>query len=339
MLIVSFLLTAGCTVEIKSESRTVSSHELRVHFIDVGQADSILIELPNDEIALIDGGNRADGELVVNYLKDNNIEKIDYLLATHPHEDHIGGLPVVVDSFHIGSIYMPRKSVSTEIFETLVNSIKSNDLKATVAEGGLKIIDDGELKFSIIAPNSDDYSETNDFSIVCKLEYKDKSFLFTGDAEGTSEKEIIKAGYDLSADVLKVGHHGGSTSTTEEFLNEVEPTYAVISVAKDNDHGHPHKETIEKLNERNINVLRTDELGTIIISTDGKNISIPDVSTNNIEKTDSQSTEEVIIGNKNTKVYHLESCNSLPKPENQIIFKSRADAEDNGYKPHNTCVK
>ena len=351
IVIASIFLTVGCSGGTVTQSNTEESNtnvisqnsqDLIVHFIDVGQADSILIQFPDDETALIDGGNRDDSELVVEYLKKNNIGKINYLLATHPHEDHIGGLPEIVKNFQIDNVYMPNKSATTKIFESFINELKAKGIKAAMAKGGLSIKEDKDLKFTILAPNSDEYSETNEYSIVCKLEYKDRTFLFTGDAEGVSEKEMIDRGYELSADVLKVGHHGGRTSTTEEFLDYVNPKLAVISVAKENDYGHPHQETLDRFKDRNISVLKTSELGTIIISTDGQNINIPDVSLDDNAQSDNQNDvkdEEIIIGNKNTKVYHIKSCGSLPKTENQIIFKSKADAENAGYRPDSRCVK
>ncbi|MGF7059085.1 MBL fold metallo-hydrolase [Brassicibacter mesophilus] len=347
ILIISISLIAGCSAGTVTQGSTQDNNinndgELIVHFIDVGQADSILIQLPSGEIALIDGGNRDDSELIIEYLEKHNVSRINYLLATHPHEDHIGGLPEVVKSFQIDNVYMPNKSATTKIFESFITELKAKGLKATMAKGGLDIIDSNDLKFTILAPNSEKYSETNEYSIVCKLVYKDRSFIFTGDAEGVSEKEMIGKGLDLSADVLKVGHHGGRTSSTEEFLDCVDPKLAVISVAAENDYGHPHQETINRLEERNISIMKTSESGTIVISTDGQNINNQGVVVPDNVQLDEQNNEEdkeIIIGNKNTKVYHVKSCNSLPKAENQIIFNSKEDAEKAGYRPDSRCVK
>ncbi len=207
-------------------------------------------------------------------------------------------------------------------------------------KGGVDIINEEGIKFSIVAPNSSDYSETNDYSIVTKLQYKDTSFVFTGDAEKPSEDEMIKKGYDLSANVLKIGHHGGRTSTSEAFLNNVNPQFAVISVEKGNDYGHPHKETIERLKKKGINILRTDEIGTIVFVSDGVSIKVRglDYTQNSLVESAKENVEKY-IGNKNTKTYHSEDCNGLPNKENQIIFNSKSDAENEGYKPHNVCIK
>lgn len=273
MIIISLLFLTSCDEE-GNISTEVLDGDLRVHFLDVGQADSALIQLPNDQVALIDGGNRGDGDDLVAYIKSLNIEKIDYVVATHPHADHIGGLPEVIEAFDIGKVYMPNKAANTKIFEKLLEEIKKKDLKITQAKSGMMIVDEEDLKLSILAPIGTDYSNVNDYSIVNKLEYKEMSLLFTGDAEKQAESELVSSGVDLSAEILKVGHHGSDSSSTDEFLDKVNPKYGVISCAKDNSYGHPRQEVIDRLNQRNIKILRTDEMGTIILDSDGKNASL-----------------------------------------------------------------
>lgn len=310
-------------------------NNLLVNFIDVGQGDSTLIEFPNGETCLIDGGPRSSSEDLIDFLKTRKIEKIDYLIGTHPHEDHIGGLPEVLKNFKVEKVYLPNKTANTVIFEDLLKEIKKNNLKIIVGKSGLNIADKDGIKFDIIAPNNENYSNTNNYSIVTKIVYKDFSLLVTGDAERESELEMVEKGYDLKSKVLKVGHHGSSTSSTSEFLEKVNPDYSIISLGKDNSYGHPHKEAIERLEQINTKILRTDELGTIVIKTDGENIEI----LNKIENDKTVLEGKYFIGNKNTKVFHSKDCNSLPNKENQITFKSEEEALKEGYKPHGKCIK
>lgn len=245
---------------------------LEVHFIDVGQGDSILVKTPNGKSLLIDAAKNTEGSKVVQYIKSQGIGKLDALVGTHPHEDHIGGMDMVVKAFDIGSIYMPKISTTTRTFKDLLNAIGKKGLKIDTAKAGVDIGIDKSVKISILAPNSSDYEELNDYSAVIKLTYNKTSFLLTGDAGNISEREMLSKGYSLKADVLKVGHHGSRTSTSDEFLKAVNPSYAVISVAESNEYGHPHKETLRELKGANIQILRTDESGTVIASSDGKTI-------------------------------------------------------------------
>ncbi len=331
LIIVLIILTilTGCGLEAINRNGEYGD-KLTIHFLDVGQGDSIFIQFPNGETALIDGGTRKSSEKVVKYLKELNIHKIDYLIATHPHEDHIGGLPEVIRNFEIGKVYMPNKTANTVIFEELLREIKAKGLKINIAKGGDSIIDESNIKFLILAPNREDYENTNDFSIVTKIEYLNTSFLMTGDAEKSAEEDMLKAGYNLKADVLKVAHHGSNSSTTIDFLKKVKPDYSIISVGKDNSYGHPHEEVLDRIKYIGSEILRTDELGYIVFSSNGKELFLD----KNIII-----DEQVYIGNKNTKVFHSKDCKSLPNKENQIIFKSIEDAMNNGYKPHEKCLK
>ncbi|MEA4960435.1 MAG: ComEC/Rec2 family competence protein [Lutispora sp.] len=253
------------------ENSNVAADGMKVHFIDVGQADSILIQ-SDEATMLIDGGNNADAEAVVDYIKSQNIKKLDYVIGTHPHEDHIGGLDAVIESFDIGAVYMPKAMSTTKTFEDVLKAISNKGLKVNTPIPGTNI-NLGSAVFTILAPNSERYESTNNYSIVIKLTNGKNSFLFTGDAESISEKEMLAKGFDLYAEVLKVGHHGSTTSTTKEFLDMVNPRYAIISVGKDNQYGHPHKEILDRLRKKNIIVYRTDESGTIIASSDGESIT------------------------------------------------------------------
>lgn len=249
---------------------------LVAEFLDVDQADCELIFLPDGKILLIDAGNRGDGEEIVSYLKGKNISKIDYVVATHPHADHIGGMSDVIDSFEIGKIFVPRVASSdvptTKTYEDFLTSVQNKGLKLSAAKAGTTLFEGADYKADCFAPCSDDYKEINDYSVVIKLSYGIHSFLFTGDAEILSENEMLNAGYNLNSDVIKLGHHGSHSSSSEEFLKAVSPSYAVISCGEGNDYDHPHDETLEAL--ANLNgppkTLRTDLDKTIIFKADGK---------------------------------------------------------------------
>jgi len=253
-----------------SENKPLNG-QLKVSYIDVGQADSILIQQGGNNM-LIDAGNNADANTVVNYIKQQGISKLDYVVGTHPHEDHIGGLDAVINKFNIGTIYMPKVTSNTATFKDVITSIKNKSLTITTPTPGatFKL---GDVVCTILAPNSSSYNDLNDYSIVIRLTYGNTSFLFSGDASAVSEMEMVKKGYNLKADVLKVGHHGSKTSSCANYLDAVKPKYAVISVGKGNDYGHPEASTLSRLQSTGINIFRTDEAGTVICTSDGKNIS------------------------------------------------------------------
>ncbi|MGN0470236.1 MAG: ComEC/Rec2 family competence protein [Acutalibacteraceae bacterium] len=248
-----------------------SSRNLISHYIDVGQGDSEFIELPDGTTMLIDAGTADYGETVVDYIKNLGYSKIDYLVGTHPHADHIGGMQKVVQSFDIGSVYMPKASTNTKTYENLLTEIKNKGLKIKSAKAGVSIISEDNLKVDILAPNSSEYDELNNYSAVVKITYKNNKFLYMGDAEKLSEDEI-KA--DVSADVIKIGHHGSTSSSSKNFVKKVKPQYAVICVGKDNSYGHPKDTIIKRWKDIGAKILRTDEDGSITITSDGSNITV-----------------------------------------------------------------
>lgn len=245
---------------------------LEVQFIDVNQADCTLIKMPDGKNMLIDAGNNSDGEYLTEYLKDEGIEKIDYLIGSHPHADHIGGLDDIIENFEIGTIYMPAVTTNTQTFEEVLQAIKDKGMKIETATAGKKVLY-GEVSAEFLSPAGDYYEELNDYSAVLKLTYGNKSFLFMGDAEILAEKEMIQK-FDLKSDVLKLGHHGSGTSSHTEFLKAVSPEVAVISVGKNNDYGHPHKEVLKRIKNLGIKVYRTDLNGIVTVYCDGKNFEV-----------------------------------------------------------------
>lgn len=242
-----------------------------VHFLDVGQGDSEFIELPDGKTVLIDASTRSAGANVVSYVEDLGYDAINIVIATHPHEDHIGGLPDVIDAFDIGQIYMSNGVTTTKIFETLMDKVSKNMIPVDVIEAGELLMSGVGYELTCVGPMGDEYDNLNDYSIVTRLDIGSSSFLFTGDCESDCEQEMIDAGMDLDVDILKVGHHGSSTSTSEKFLEAVTPAIAVISCGANNDYGHPHEEILQKLEAIGCDTLRTDENGTITITTDGVN--------------------------------------------------------------------
>lgn len=237
-----------------------SPHPLTVTFLDVGQADCTIIQY-NDSAMIIDAGGNSGSSALIAKLQNMDIEQFDIVIGTHPHEDHIGGLDAVINNFDIRTIYMPKVSHNTKTFEDVLLAIKNQGLTVTTPIPGATFTLGGDVQCTILAPNSQSYAELNSYSIVLKVTYNGKSFLFTGDAESDSEQEMLAKGFDLNADILKVGHHGSVSSTSDEFLKAVSPEHAVIFVGVNNTYGHSHQETLDKLNTAGVKIYRTDLIG------------------------------------------------------------------------------
>ena len=249
--------------------------KLQIWFLDVGQADSILIQ-NGDANMLIDAGNNEDGEKLVSYFQSLGIESFQYVIGTHAHEDHIGGMNNIIDNFNIGTFYMPDAITTTATFESVLDSLEAKNI-AFQTPSIDSIFKLGNATIDVLYVGTDD-SDLNNTSIVLKLTYGNTSVLFMGDAE--KEVETIIEKKDISADVLKVGHHGSNTSSSKTFLEKVNPNYAIISVGTGNSYGHPSNTTIQNLENQNIQIYRTDENGTIIMTSDGTNITFQTIQTN-----------------------------------------------------------
>ncbi|WP_195429571.1 ComEC/Rec2 family competence protein [Clostridium mucosae] len=261
------ILLFQCSINIKENNLETNKNTMLVHFIDVGQGDSILIQV-NKKNLLIDSGPNESEDKLKKYLKKLNISKFDYVIATHPHEDHIGNMSYIINNFEVINFYAPKVENSTKAFETMAESLIRKDLKIKILKANMKSIDLGNnVIIDVFSPLSNRYEDLNNYSPIIKISYKNTSFLFTGDAEELAENEVLNAGFDLKCDVLKIGHHGSSSSTSEKFLNASNPSIAVISVGEDNTYGHPTDVVLSRLKEAEI--YRTDINGNIVITSDG----------------------------------------------------------------------
>ncbi|MBQ4137005.1 MAG: MBL fold metallo-hydrolase [Clostridia bacterium] len=243
-----------------------------VHIIDVGQGDSILLQSGSYNM-LVDAGPNSAEESLVQYLDSLGIKKLDCVVLTHPHEDHIGGADLVLNRFGADTLLMPDCSADSRAFENILDIAEEKDIRISIPERG-DVFSLGELDFTVLAPGNKSYKETNDYSIVLKAEYGETSFVLTGDAEALSEYEILEA-FDkdfLKCDLLKVGHHGSSSSSSKEFVQTLSPEFAAISCGYDNDYGHPHRETRALLDNEGIEYYRTDYDGTLVFVSDKKSV-------------------------------------------------------------------
>lgn len=334
---------------------------IEVHFIDVGQGDSILVK-QGEESMLIDAGDNGYGDIVVDYLKGQGISKLDYLIATHPHADHIGGMDLVVKEFDIGKVIMPNKAHTTKTFERLLLEIQEKGLKITNPKVG-DVLNIGDSSFTILSPGKD-YNNLNNHSVVGRLEYSNNSFMLTGDAEMEAELDMLRTDLTINSDILKVGHHGSNTSAIKKFLDEVNPKAVIIQVGQGNKYNHPDDRLIERLKERNIEIFRNDIDGNIVVIGDGEKLEIKtneesvSVEESNIidivekekiveervekveeieEIQDKSNNYEGYIGNINSKIFHKSDCSSLPKESNREYLNSKELALELGYRACQRC--
>jgi competence protein ComEC len=252
-----------------------TTSSLRVHILDVGQADCILVQTPGGKSLLIDAGNNSDWPVIEGFLKSHKVHRLDIVIGTHPHEDHIGSLDKVINNYDVGQLYMPMISTNTNTFRDVLLAAEERKLKINTARSNTSLDLDPRVQAVILAPIKENYSDLNDYSAVLKLTYEENTFLFMGDAGILVETELLtEDAKQLDADVLKVGHHGSQTATSEAFLEAVTPSLAIISVGKGNHYNHPHNETLSRLFDAGTPVLRTDLDGTILIVSDGKTIKL-----------------------------------------------------------------
>ena len=252
----------------------IPSGTLEISYLDVGQGDSAYIKV-NDFDILIDAGPRSDSDKLIKQLEDKNIDDFEIVIATHPHEDHIGGMTKVFDRYNVENFYMPKTTNTTKTFENMMKAVSNEGLKAKVIKEGTSFELGEGARIEVYSPIDENYDDFNNYSPIMKLTYGNNTFIFTGDAEKEVEREVLdKYSNDLKSDVIKFGHHGSSTSSTKEFMEAVSPKYGIISCGLDNTYGHPHRETLDLINKMNIKAYRTDKQGQITIISDGNNIEI-----------------------------------------------------------------
>lgn len=271
-MLMAFVMSFGILGSNVNPSDIPENSNFEVHFIDVGQADSALIEC-DGETMMIDGGNVADSNVVAAYLKKEDITELNYVVCSHAHEDHVGGLSGALSVTKADNIYAPKTETNTKAYKNFKKKAEEQNVEIKHPNIGDEI-QLGSSTVEFLGPVDENGKDLNSTSIVLKITYGNTSFLFTGDAESDEEEEILNSGADLKSTVLKVGHHGSRTSTSYPFLREVMPQYAVISVEKGNSYGHPNEETLSKLSDAGVEVYRTDESGDIVMTSDGNNISI-----------------------------------------------------------------
>lgn len=335
------------TAQSGQETAGVSeSGSFTIHFIDVGQADSALVTCDGHSM-LIDGGNADNSNLVYSVLQRETDGHLDYVVGTHAHEDHIGGLSGAFEADTADVTFCPVTEYDSKAFRNFKT-------RADERGGGITIpaVGDtftlGEASVTVVAVNSVP-EDTNNTSIVIRIVYGDTSFLFTGDAEQETEEKILESGQNIESTVLKVGHHGSSTSTSQAFLDAVSPTYAVISCGKDNSYGHPHNETLAKLASAGVEVLRTDELGDIYCTSDGSEVTFSygeyhkdaDTSAAEIEEPQQPDTiSETYILNTNSRKFHRPDCSSasqISDANREEYTGTREELIEQGYTPCGYC--
>lgn len=273
---ITVLSFVGCGAQKSNTSvktTQVQGNGISVTYLNVGQGDSELIQV-NGKNMLIDAGTNAGAQDLVKDLKNRGIKTIDIAIATHPHEDHIGGMDEVLENFDVKSFYAPKVAHTTKTYENMLKAVKNEGLKIKQIKEGTDIDLGKNTNVEVYSPIKTNYEELNDYSPIMKISYGNNSFMFTGDAETPVEQEVLNEHKNLKADVLKLGHHGSHSSTSEPFLKAVDPSIAIVSCGKDNKYGHPHKETMSNLKKAGVTVYETFRDGDITITSNGEKLDV-----------------------------------------------------------------
>lgn len=308
--------------------------ELMVKFMDVGQGDACLL-VCGGEAMLVDGGTADGGANIGQELRDMGILRLKYLVNTHPHDDHVGGMCAPVAEMSVGAAYSSTVDYDQNYFARFKRLLRERGVELGTLEAGdeLKL---GGARVHVLAPR-EELNDLNENSIVLRVVHGGNTFLLTGDAGKQEERTMLEARAPLDSDVLKVGHHGSNGSSCEEFLDAVSPDWAVISLGADNDFGHPHDEVLDRLADVGARVLRTDKNGDITMVSDGRDLVV--TAERGFEDTGGDvRDEEYYIGNRQSRKFHTPGCASLPAERNRVVFDTRAEAVEAGYTPCGSCM-
>lgn len=344
------------TMEQQEGREDSAASEMEVHFIDVGQGDATLIKC-GDAAMLIDAGEDGKGTLIQNYLQKQGVKKLDYLVLTHPDSDHIGGAPVIVTKFEIGRVFVSDFEKDNKTYRKLIQALDDKNIQAVMPKAGDEYAL-ADASFHILGP-VESYDNPNDASLAFVLRNGENRFLFTGDAEEEAEFDMLDGGAEAQADVYQAGHHGSKSSSTEAFLDAVNPKAVVVSCEEGNSYGHPHAQTLNNLRSRGIQLYRTDEQGSIIAKSDGKEISwscapseswkAGEPTGGSAETEEEQAAQQLIpeqpqdsnaptyVLNIKTKKFHYPSCSSLPTENRMDTDASREEVMAQGYVPCKRC--
>lgn len=337
LFIATLLFVTGCeeTVQPSTPSKQGTGREMLVHFIDVGQGDSIFIQSPNGKTMLVDAGVKGAGDTVVAYLKNQGIQKLDYVVATHPDADHIGGLIAVLNAFSINQFIDSGKVHTSKTYEEMLSLISEKKIPFTIPRTGDQIDLDPAVAVDVLSAD-EHATDNNEASIVLRIAYDAISFLLTGDAGVEMEKEMLTNGTDVEATILKAGHHGSNTSSSPSFIKEVSPLATILSYGQDNKYGHPHAEVMDALNQVESDIYSTAEVGTVVVQTDGETYKIeqaqwtgigatssvptPTLKVGNVELVSKDMDEEVVvIGNKSKEAVNLQGWQLVSVEGNQVF--------------------